>query len=106
MHRYGNKEERIYATEKKWKEWEAINRAANIPELCIDRDYYVDLYTNHYKRDSRQTFRMLEYLGTYALTPHEVDIISMKRFLNYHFNDGEPENMRFYYTIHPHPHRP
>ena len=66
LHCYGNKEERICAAEKKWEEMEDLRRAANIPELCIKRDCYVDLYRNYYKTESRLKFRMLEYLGTYV----------------------------------------
>ena len=60
LHRYGNEEERICEAEKKWEELEALRCAANIPELCIKHDYYVDLYRDHYKIDSRLKFRMLE----------------------------------------------
>ena len=43
---------------------------------------------------------MLPKVGNYDLTSHEIDATSMKRFLYHHFDDGEPENMRYYHTIH------
>ncbi len=43
---------------------------------------------------------MLPQVGNYDLIPQKMDVESIKRFMYHHFDDGEPENMRFYHTIH------
>lgn len=37
-----------------------------MPEGILTQDYYESLYKNHFKKDSRLKFRLLDYLGTYV----------------------------------------
>lgn len=66
FHRYGTEKERMIAAEKEWDKLESLRKAANTSDLGIEHDYYVGLFKDHYKTDSRLKFRMLDYLGTYV----------------------------------------
>lgn len=66
FHRYGTEKERMVAAEKEWDKLESLRKAANASDLGIEHDYYVGLFKEHYKTDSRLKFRMLDYLGTYV----------------------------------------
>lgn len=67
MHCYGSEEERRKAAEIKWSELKALTTAASLSKDLIEHDYYVNLYADHFKTDSRLKFRQLDYLGTYAI---------------------------------------
>lgn len=66
FHEFGTGEERKREAERKWKEFEEKRIAADLPEGLLDHDYLTDLYSQHYKTESRLKFRELEYLGTYV----------------------------------------
>lgn len=66
FHRYGTEKERMVAAEKEWDKLESLCKTAKISDLGIEHDYYVGLFKNYYKTDSRLKFRMLDYLGTYV----------------------------------------
>ncbi|HEY0222647.1 MAG TPA: DUF2971 domain-containing protein [Lactovum miscens] len=66
IHRYGNDTEQEAAAEKKWTELEKLRIEARLPVEILTQDYYVSLYKNHFKKDSRLKFRLLDYLGTYV----------------------------------------
>lgn len=67
MHCHGSEEERKKAAEIKWNELKVLTTAANISKDLIEHDYYVNLYSDHFKTDSRLKFRQLDFLGTYAI---------------------------------------
>ena len=66
------------------------------------------------KKNIEEVLRLLDFMdqnnikmsimrpavGTYALKPYGVEIGKIKRLIAHHFKDNEPENIRYYYTIH------
>ena len=67
IHCYGSKEEIDEAAEAKWDELKSLMTSVNSSGDLIDHDYYVGLYRDHFKTDSRLKFRQLDYLGTFAI---------------------------------------
>lgn len=67
IHCYGSKEEIDEAAEAKWDELKSLMTSVNSSGNLIDHDYYVGLYQDHFKTDSRLKFRQLDYLGTFAI---------------------------------------
>lgn len=66
IHQYGTEEEREYIAETQWNELEQLRIAANIPDVLLQHDHYVELCKKHLKADSVLKFRQLDYLGTYV----------------------------------------
>ena len=66
------------------------------------------------KKNIEEVLRLLDFMeqenikmslmqpevGTYTLKPYNVKIEKIKRLIARHFRDKEPENIRYYYTIH------
>lgn len=59
-------DERHNEAEKEWKELETLREAAGIREEIMGHDSYMQLQMKVLKRESRQNFRLLDYLGTYV----------------------------------------
>lgn len=66
MHNYGTREERTQLAEEKWSELEKLRIAAGLSDSLLEHDNYVDMYTEHFKTESRLKFRELDCLGTYV----------------------------------------
>lgn len=66
MHGYGTVEKRKNAAELEWKKVEKLYEGCNLTNNIIQKDYYVNLYKEHFKTEARLKFRQLDYLGTYG----------------------------------------
>lgn len=67
IHYYGSEKERNKAAKSDWNEMKSLITAFNLPDNLIKHDEYVNRRSNRYKTESRMKFRLLDYLGTYAV---------------------------------------
>ncbi|MBM6841442.1 DUF2971 domain-containing protein [[Clostridium] spiroforme] len=66
IHYCGTNKEISHFAEEKWMELEKICTAARLPNLLLEHDSFVSMYSEHLKTESKLKFRNLDYLGTYV----------------------------------------
>lgn len=98
-------EERRTAAEKEWKELDELRKAAGINEDVMDRDSFMQLHMKTVKRESRQNFRLLDFLGTYVccFSANNTSTLMWSHYANsntgicveYEFSDSKPSELVF-----------
>ncbi len=98
-------EERKFAAEKEWKELNEFYKTAGIHKDAMDQDSFMQLQMKAVKRELRQNFRLLDYLGTYVCcySANNTSTLMWSHYANsntgicveYDFNDSKLSKLIF-----------